>query len=67
MYSNGPGMAQDYVQAHMWFSLAAARYTASQTENRNLAVSNRDAVATKMTPAPIAEARRLASLCLFSL
>jgi hypothetical protein len=24
MYKNGQGVPQDYVQAHMWFSLAAA-------------------------------------------
>ncbi len=25
MYENGQGVPQDYVQAHMWFNLAASR------------------------------------------
>jgi len=45
---------QDYAQAHKWFNLAAASGDAD-------AVSNRDRVAAKMTPAQIAEAQRLAS------
>jgi len=53
MYYNGQGVAQDYVQAHMWFSLAAAQGNES-------ARWNRDIVEEKMTPEQIAEARRLA-------
>ena len=33
------GVPQDYVQAHMWFNLAASRMTG---EDRELAVENRD-------------------------
>jgi hypothetical protein len=60
MHENGEGMPQDYVQAHKWFNLEAARYPASETENRERAVRNRDRVAAKMTAPQIAEAQRLA-------
>jgi len=44
---------QDYVEAHKWFNLAAAR--------GNLhAAGNRDWLAKKMTPDQLAEAQRLA-------
>ena len=52
MYSNGEGVMQDYVQAHKWFNLAA-------TENAKYR-ADRDSVAKRMTPAQIAEARKLA-------
>ena len=60
MYAAGRGVPQDDVQAHMWFSLAAARFSASETEDRTTAITNRDRLATKMTAAQIAEAERLA-------
>jgi TPR repeat protein len=60
MYDKGQGVPQDYVQAHMLFNLAASRFSASEAEDRNKAVKNRDSVASKMTPAQIAEAQKLA-------
>ena len=57
MYRVGQGVPQDYVQAHMWLNLAASRLPASQREG---AVKKRDIVASKMTPAQIAEAKQLA-------
>ena len=54
MYANGQGVPQDYVQAQKWFNLGA-------TSGDAKAVKNRDIVASKMTPAQIAEAQRLAS------
>jgi TPR repeat protein len=54
-----PG-SQDYVSAHMWFNLAAARFPASDTRNRGLAVKNRDVVANKMSREDIDEAQKLA-------
>jgi uncharacterized protein len=69
MYENGQGVPQDYVQAHMWFNLAASR----PCKGHDLlsvevckydtadAISDRDEVATKMTPSQIAEAQRMAS------
>ncbi len=58
MYDVGQGVPQDYVQAHKWYNLATSRFPPG--ENRDLAVKNRDLVATKMTAAQIAEAQRLA-------
>ena len=58
MYSSGEGMPQDYVQAHMWFNLAASRYL--DQKERDRAARNRDLVASKMTAAQIAEAEKLA-------
>jgi TPR repeat protein len=61
MYTEGQGVPQDYVQAHKWFNLAAARIPASETESRAIASKSRDRVASKMTPAQVAEAQKLAS------
>ena len=52
-YLQGLGVLQDYVEAHMWFNLAASRGEAA-------AVSERDALSEKMTPAQVAEAQALA-------
>jgi len=60
MYDQGLGVPKDYVLTHMWFSLAASRFHASEGEKRELAVKSRNLVASKMTPAQIAEAQRLA-------
>ena len=57
MYANGEGVPQDYVQSHMWANLAASRST---SEDRELAVKNRDLVANQMTREQIAEAQRRA-------
>jgi TPR repeat protein len=51
---------QDYVQAHMWFSLAAANRETENGKIREMAVTKRDEVAAKMTAAQIAEAEGLA-------
>jgi len=53
MYSQGRGVPQDYVQAHMWFNLAAA-------QDIKYAADSRDEIANGITPAQIAEAQRLA-------
>jgi TPR repeat protein len=53
MYTNGRGVPQDYVLAHMWFNLSAA-------QGVQIAVTQRDRIATRMTPAQIAEAQKLA-------
>ena len=52
-YAEGRGVPQDYVRAHMWFSLAAA-----QGEQR--AVKTLEMAERKMTPDQIAEAQKLA-------
>ena len=55
--SSGQGVPQDYVQAHMWFNLAAAGSTG---EDRESAVENRDLAADQLTPDALNEAQRLA-------
>ena len=52
-YKLGKGVAQDYVLAHVWWSLAASQGEIGATSNRNI-------VAGKMTPEQIAEAQKLA-------
>lgn len=52
-YATGLGVPQDNIQAYMWLSLAAARSDQD-------AISNRNRIAQKMTPAHIAEAQKLA-------
>ncbi len=69
MYKNGKGVPQDFVQAHMWFNLAASTPCVSANGvvdpfcdvSGARAASSREEVATKMTPAQIAEAQRMAS------
>ena len=56
-YLLGEGVPQNFVRAHMWANIAAA--------NGGIA-SLRDAVAENMTSAQIAEAQRLARLCMAS-
>ena len=58
LHLNGEGVLRSYIQAHMWLSLAAAN--ALDDDGRDLAVRNRELVASKMTPAEIAEAQKLA-------
>lgn len=58
-FAKGQGVAKDFVKAHMWFSLAAASET--DAADRDRANKGRDIVAGLMTPAEIAEARRLAA------
>ena len=48
---------QDYVQAHLWFNLAASRLTGDRRERT---VTNRDRAASELTPAALNEAQRLA-------
>ena len=57
MYDLGQAVPQDYVQAHMWYNLAASSLTG---ENRETAAVNRDRLADKMTPEDLAKAQRLA-------
>jgi len=54
MYDNGRGVPQDYVLAHKWLNLSV-----SMKSNADV-VRARDLLASKMTPAQIGEAQRLA-------
>jgi TPR repeat protein len=53
MYREGEGVPQDFVLAHMWLNLAAAH-------GGHIAADSRKTLETKMSPAQIAEAQRLA-------
>ncbi len=57
MYDKGHGVPQDFVLAYKWLNLAAAR---ARTRERDHFLRLRDAVASKMSPAQIAEGQRLA-------
>ena len=54
LYVQGLGAPQNYVQAHMWFNLAASRGEAE-------AVKERDALAARMSSEQIAEAQKQAA------
>ena len=54
LYMQGLGVPQNYVQAHMWFSLAASRFEAE-------AVKERDALAARMSAEQVAEAQKMAA------
>jgi TPR repeat protein len=53
VHVNGRGVLQDYVVAHMWFSLAAARGDTKAAEHR-------DMLAKDMSPAQLADAQKMA-------
>ncbi len=57
LYERGRGVPQDYVEAHIWFNLAAAQ---SSGEDRDNSVKFRDNIAERMTAEQIAEAQRRA-------
>jgi len=52
LYSRGAGVPRDLVQAHLWLSLAAV-------QGRRWAARRREEIATAMTAAELAEAKRL--------
>jgi len=61
-YKDGLGVPQDYVQAHMWYNLAAASAGSSSAERelRDIAFNEREVIAQLMSREQIAEAQRLA-------
>ena len=57
MYDKGHGVPQDFVLAYKWLNLAAAR---ASRHDRDYFLRLRNAVASKMSPAQIAEGQYLA-------
>jgi TPR repeat protein len=57
-YNSGSGIPKDYIEAHKWMSLAAARATG---DNQRRFADARDSLAKVMTPDQIAEAQKRAS------
>jgi hypothetical protein len=61
LYDLGDGVPQDDVRAYMWFNLAVAHSTGNKQKST---ATQRDGVLTRrMTPAQIAEAKRLSQQC----
>jgi TPR repeat protein len=56
MYYVGRGVRKDFTEAHRWFRLAALTFPESEADKRQGAATNRDLVASQMTPEQIAEA-----------
>ena len=56
IYLTGDGLPQDFVSAHLWFNIAAARLTGDDQAN---AVEGRAEVEALMADEQIAEAQRL--------
>jgi TPR repeat protein len=59
LYAEGHGVPQDDVAAHVWANIAAANGSAN-------AGSMRDEMAVRMTAEQVAEAQRLARICMDS-
>jgi len=57
MYYEGKGVPEDNVQAHKWYNLAASR---SKEKVHDQSVQYRNFIEKQMTPAQVAEAKRLA-------
>jgi hypothetical protein len=60
MYYEGQEVQKDYVQAYKWLNLSAANEIVISKDDHNDVVRKRDMVASKMTPAQISEAQKLA-------
>jgi len=60
LYFGAKGVPKDNVRTYMWWSLASAHSTGDLSK---LAADNRERIAQRMTPAQIAEAKRLAQQC----
>ena len=54
LYELGRGVRQDFVQAHLWYNLAAA-------QGQSRAIAARDAIAARMTATQLAQAQQLAA------
>jgi uncharacterized protein len=65
MYKNGTGVPQDYVRAYLWANLAAQNKEPADQPghytNAQISAMAKDFIETKMSPAQLAEARKLAS------
>jgi TolA-binding protein len=59
MYENGMAVRQDYVHAHMWYSVAASNGDAGAARNRTF-------IQDSMTPSQIEQAQEMARNCLNS-
>ena len=60
LYADGPNTSGNYVNACVWFLMAA---TSSRGIHRHQARSGYERIAASLTPAQLTEAKRLAELC----
>src|SRR5215468_7497674 len=60
LYDTGRGVLQDYVLAHKWYNLAASHYATWEADIGASAARSRDRLTTRMTPAQVAEAQKMA-------
>ena len=60
MYTQGRGVPQDFIRAHMWFNVAAAALSGDEGK---AAMKNREHVASQMTAAQIGQAEVMARRC----
>jgi uncharacterized protein len=60
MYTEGKGVPQDHVLAHMWLDLVVSELPPLGKEQRNITVDALHLVASKMSLSQVAEARQLA-------
>jgi TPR repeat protein len=60
LYQQGRGVPQDVVQADRWIVLAIQRYAASDKGKREKAVQARKDIESRMTPAQVEQAQKLA-------
>ena len=58
IFAGGSGMPKDNVRAYMWYDITASH--SGDDWLRHIAASNRDAVAARMNPDEVSEARGLA-------
>jgi uncharacterized protein len=61
LYRDGLGIPQDFVRAHMWYSVSAV--TLSDIDDKETAVKERDGVASQMTAAQLKKAQAMARRC----
>jgi TPR repeat protein len=61
LFQVGEDVPQDYVQAYKWYTVAAPRFAPNEQSMRERSLKNRDRIAALMTPAQLAEAKRLAT------
>ena len=61
MYRDGLGIPQDFVRAHMWYSVSAV--TLSDIDEKETTMKERDGIESQMTAAQLKKAQAMARRC----
>ena len=61
LYRDGLGIPQDFVRAHMWYSVSAVTW--SDIDGKETAMKERDVLASQMTAAQLKKAQEMARHC----